>query len=470
MAELTLYDEIPYESFPHPACHPDQLATVAFLHGLSPPSPADCRMLELGCGSGENLLGIAYALRGSRLVGIDLARTPIERARDTAAALDLANIEFRVTDVRDLASRGLGEFDFVVAHGLYSWVDHDTRDAVLAACEQHLAPNGIAYVSFNTHPGGHFRRGLRELAFWYARGTSDRAAVASRARELFTGLVELRRDSDAWGALLHSELPDLSIAPTSFLTHDLLGDDWEPVWFADFAAAAARHGLQYVGEGSFHRVSGPWEPQVEEGLRRLADGDRVAYEQIVDFMVWRRFRDSLLCRSGPAVRDRVDLNRLTDLHFRPAGPLGGLAGEPDAILVALAEHAPHAVSFAALRSVLGAETMELAGSLLDGARRGGITMHLRRPALGGASGERPQISALARLEAATDRRYCTTLLGGVVKLEGPVIRSLIGLADGLRDREQIRLDLAAAGAPLLEPEQFDTALRELAAMALIESS
>jgi hypothetical protein len=113
--------------------------------------------------------------------------------------------------------------------------------------------------------------------------------------------------------------------------------------------------------------------------------------------------------------------------------------------------------------------MELAGALLDGTRRGRITMHLRRPALGDADGERPRISALARLEAASDRRYCTTLLGGVVKLEGPVIRSLLALADGRRDHEQIRLDLAAAGAPLLEPEQFETALRELAAMGLIES-
>ena len=468
---LTVYDEIPYEGFPHPGCHPDQLATVAFLHGLDPPSPERCRVLELGCGSGENLLGVAYALRESRLVGVDLAPTPIERACATAAALGLENIEFQVGDLRDLAGgSGLGEFDYVVAHGVYSWVDHETRDAVLAACERHLGPQGIAYVSFNTHPGGHFRRALRELAFWYARDAGDRTAVAGRARELFARLRDLRQDSDAWGALLHSELPDLSTASTDFLIHDLLGDHWEPVWFADFAAAAARHGMQYVGEASFHRVSGPWEPHVEEGLQQLTGGDRVAYEQIVDFMVWRRFRDSLLCRTTQAVTDRLDLDRLTELHFRLAGPLGGLDCEPDAILIALAARAPRAVPFAELRSELGAGAAELAGALLDRARRGYLTMHLRPPELARAEGQRPRISALARLEAATGRRYCTTLLGGLVKLDGPVIRVLLGLADGSRDHDQIRHDLAAAGAPLLEPEQFESALREVAAMGLIESS
>lgn len=467
---LTVYDEVPYEGFPHPASHPDQLATVAFLHGLDPPWPAWCRVLELGCGSGENLLGVAYALRESRLTGVDLAPTAIEKACATTTALGLDNIEFRVGDVGDLAQGGLGEFDYVVAHGLYSWVDHDTKDAVLAACERHLAPQGIAYVSYNTHPGGHFRRALRELAFWYARDAGDRAAVAGRARELFARMSDLRRDSDAWGALLHSELPDLSTASTDFLVHDLLGDHWEPVWFADFAAAAARHGMRYVGEASLHRVSGPWEPDVEEGLQQLSDGDRVAYEQIVDFMVWRRFRDSLLCRTGRAVEDRIDLERLTELHFRLAGPLGGLDCEPDAILIALAGRAPRAVPFAELRSQLGAGAGELAAALLDRARRGYLTMHLRPPELGRADVIRPRISALARLEAATGRRFCTTLLGGLVKLDGPVIRVLLGLADGNRDHDQIRHDLAAAGAPLLEPEQFESALREVAAMGLIESS
>lgn len=467
-AHLTSYDAVPYASFPHAPSHPDQLATVAFLHGLDPPCPRRCRMLELGCGSGANLIGIAYGLPQATLVGVDLAPTAIARARAAAQAVGLDNVELHVGDVRGLPDAVNGEFDYIVAHGLYTWVDHPTREALLAACGQHLAPDGVAFISFNTHPGGHFRRAVRELAFWYAGEPDDPEELASRARELFAKLTELRGDTDAWGALLASELPPLATAATDHLVHDLLGESWEPVWFAQFTAAASEYGLQYIGEASWHRVSGPWDPHVEEGLRQLSGGNRIAYEQIVDFMVWRRFRDSLLCRAGPAVDASIALDRLTQLRFRPAGPLGGLGAESNRLLVALAARTPPAVAFERLQADLGVETTELAGALFEGVRRGHVTMHLDPPELGRADVERPRISALARLQA-RDQKYCTTLLGGLVELDGAVIRTLVGLADGTRDHEQLRADLAATGAARLEPHQFEDAMRTLGAMALIES-
>jgi SAM-dependent methyltransferase len=464
---LTIYDDVPYSGFSHAASHPDQISTVAFLHGLDPPSPVSCRVLELGCGSGESLIGIGYALPSTSLVGIDLAATAIASARSAARALGLANVDFQVGNLRDLDRASLGEFDYVVAHGVYTWVDQETRDALLSVCDRHLAPDGLAYISFNTHPGGHFRRALRELAVWYAGDAGEPTEIARRGRELFGTLSGLRSDADAWGALLASELPSLARASTDFLVHDLLSEHWEPVWFAEFAGAATRHDLQYVGEASFHRVSGPWEPDVEEGLRRLSGGNRVAYEQIVDFLVWRRFRDSILCRANQTVADTIDRGRMTRLRFRPAGPLGGLGVEPDALLNALAGLAPPPVAFDRVQAELSVGTTDLADALFDAVRRGRVTMHLDPPPLGAADADRPRVSALARLQAPNER-YCTTLLGGVVELEGPVIRALLELADGSRDRDQLRADLAARGGPLLEPEQLEAILRSLAWMALVE--
>ena len=468
MPQLTLYDAVPYVSFAHAPSHPDQISTVAFLHGLHSPSPARCRMLELGCGTGENLIGVAYGLSESTAVGIDLAPTAIVRARETAEALKLNNVEFHLGDVRELGDARLGEFDYVVAHGLYSWVDHATRDALLTTCRRHLAADGIAYISFNTHPGGHFRRAVRELALWHARDARDAVELAERARELFGKLSEIRADADAWGALVASELPALSAASVDHLVHDLLGEHWEPVWFAQFASDASEHGLAYVGEASFHRVSGPWEPHVEDGLQELSRGDRIAYEQIVDFMVWRRFRDSLLCRTGRTVGTAIDIDRLAELRFRLSGPIGGLGREGDPLLSALAARTPSAVGFRSLQTDLSIGARELAGALFDAVRRGRVTMHRDPPALGRADVERPRISALARLQA-PDHKYVTTLLGGVVELDGPVIRALLILADGSRDRDGLRADLAEAGGPLLEPPQLEAALSNLAAMALIES-
>jgi SAM-dependent methyltransferase len=467
MPQQTLYDEIPYTSFPHSPSHPDQLATVAFLHGLDPPSVADCRVLELGCGTGTNLLGMAYGLPRARLIGLDLARSAIEQARSEVQALALSNVEFDVVDVRDVSARRLGEFDYVIAHGLYAWIDHAAREALMATCASHLAPDGIAYVSFNTHPGGHFRRSLRELALWHARNCADPTERARRSRELFASLRSLRDESDPWGALLAAELPELSVAPTDHLVHDLLNDDWEPVWFADFADSAQRAGLQYVGEASLHRVTGPWEPEVEQELWRLAEGDRIAYQQLVDFMVWRRFRDSLVCHAGRDVSDHIDHNRLRALRFRPSGPLGEQDVQTGEILPTLAAHAPKPVAFEQLRAEIGADPDRLGDALLDLARHNRVTMHLEPPALGDAGVAHPRVTALARRQA-IDRDFCTTLFGGIVRLDGSVIRTLLTLTDGSRDRDQIRDEIARSSGTSLAPSQLDAALHDLAAMGLLE--
>ena len=467
MSQQLLYDEIPYTSFPHSPSHPDQLATIAHLYGLDPPAIAGCRVLEVGCGTGANLLGMAYGLPNARLVGIDLAHGPIERACDDAGALRLRNVEFHVGDVRDASAGGLGEFDYVIAHGLYAWIDQPAREALMATCAAHLAPDGIAYLSFNTHPGGHFRRSLRELALWHSRDYRDPEQRAQRARELFSSLRSLRGESDPWGALLAAELPELSVAPTDHLVHDLLNADWEPVWFADFAGAAQRNGLQYVGEASFHRVTGPWEPEVEAELWRLAEGDRVAYQQLVDFMVWRRFRDSLLCHAGRAVSDHFDLRRLQALRFRPSGPLAEEDARPNGIRPTLAAHSPQPVPFEQLRTELSADPGRLAEALLDLARRGRVSMHLKPPALGDAGVARPRVTSLARMQA-IDGDFCTTLFGGIVRLDGSVIRTLLRLTDGSRDRDQIRADIARTSGTALAPQQLDAALHDLAAMGLLD--
>jgi SAM-dependent methyltransferase len=467
MSQQALYDEIPYSSFPHSLSHPEQLATVAFLHGLDPPPLAGCRVLEIGCGAGANLLGMACGLPGARLLGIDLAPGAIEQARSEVHALGLESVEFRVADVRDASTKRLGEFDYVIAHGLYAWIDEPARQALLATCAANLAPDGIAYVSFNAHPGGHFRRSLRELALWHARDYEDPTERAKRARELFASLRSLRDKSDAWGALLAAELPDLSVASTDQLVHDLLNEDWEPVWFADFAGAAKRNGLQYVGEASFHRLPAPWEPEVEKELWRLAEGGRIAYQQLVDFMVWRRFHASLLCHAGRDVTHDLNRSRLRSLRFRPSGPVVEQDAPSNEILPTLAAHSPQPVAFEQLRTELGADPESLVDALLDLARRGRVTVHLEPPAIGDANVAQPRVTALARRQA-IDGDFCTTLFGGIVRLDGSVIRTLLTLTDGTRDRDQIRAELARTSGTELAPQQLEAALHDLAAMGVLE--
>ena len=87
------YDQVLYPSISFPQTHPARLATVAFLRGMRPAPIDRCRVLELGCGAGRNLLPMAFYLPDSEFVGLDLARQPI--AFGQAFAADLGSAEYR---------------------------------------------------------------------------------------------------------------------------------------------------------------------------------------------------------------------------------------------------------------------------------------------------------------------------------------------------------------------------------------
>ena len=145
-AELTPYDEVAYPTFPISFTHPDRLATVATHFGMRPAPVERCRVLELGCSNGANLLSMAVTLPESEFVGVDSAGIPIARGKAMVEALGLKNIALRHLDLLEMAP-DYGKFDYIIVHGIYSWVPSAVRDQILAICKASMQPQGIAYVS-----------------------------------------------------------------------------------------------------------------------------------------------------------------------------------------------------------------------------------------------------------------------------------------------------------------------------------
>src|SRR3954454_18133860 len=480
-----VYDDVPYSNYPYAQTHPDRLATVAILHGLEPPDPFQARVLELGCGAGGNLLAMAAATPGVRAVGVDLAHEPIEAGRAAAAAIGLGNVELRQGDVRALTDGSLGEFDYVVAHGLYAWVPPDAREAVLGTIAASLAPDGVAYVSYNAHPGGYFRQMLRDVGLWHARGIDDQLERARKAQELYKFLNEQRAtDADTYGALLEREVPPLADGPLYRLVHDDLSDAWEPLWFGEFAARAAAHGMMFVGEADLSGLRSELLPAgVEEEVWALAGGDPggvgggggawaggagVAFETYSDLLTARHFRQSVLCRAGAPVTPEPAPERAQRLHWaaRPnAEPLEvGLVADAFAVLD---RERPHAVGFAALREELGADARELGAALLDGFRRERLIPHAGPLRAARDPGERPVASPLARWQAEHGPDL-TSLAYTTVRMEEPAARALVALLDGTRDRAAIRAALHERTGMELSDSDLASNLAELARLFLLE--
>jgi SAM-dependent methyltransferase len=466
----TIYDDVRYSNFPYAQTHPDRLATVATLHGLDPPDPFHGRVLEVGCGAGGNLMAMVAATPELRAVGVDRAPGPIAEGQAAAAAIGLKSLTLRQCDVRDLIDGRLGEFDYVVAHGVYGWMPPDASDALMATVAASLAPAGIAYVSYNVHPGGYFRRMLRDAGLWHARGITTPLERAEKARELYRFLEQRRATpDDPYGALLESELPPLANGPLYRLVHDELGEFWHPVWFTEFAAHAARHGLDYVGEADLSDLRSPMLPEdVEPEVQRLADGDRIAYETYADLLTARHFRQSVLCRAGYEVTVSSAPERTTRLHWaaRPN------ADAPEAGLLAAAfsrldRERPRAVPFGELCAGLEADPSALGDALLDGVRRECLIPHAGPLRTATQPGPRPVASPLARWQAAQGTDL-TSLAYTTVRMENPAACRLIMLLDGTRDRDAIRAALSEDVGVELSAEDLDANLTELTRLFLLE--
>ena len=166
------YEVVPYKGRPAGESHPDTLATIATLFGLKPSSVPQARVLEIGCASGENLVPMAAELPEGRFLGIDSSERQVAEGRATIEAAGLGNVELRRMDLRD-AGPELGTFDYIVCHGVFSWVTPEVQRGILSLIAATLAPAGLAYVSYNTYPGWHMRGIVRDAMLFHIDGDVD---------------------------------------------------------------------------------------------------------------------------------------------------------------------------------------------------------------------------------------------------------------------------------------------------------
>jgi len=472
------YDEVLYPGYPYAQTHPDRLATLGTLFGMNPAPVDRCRVLEIGCGNGANLIPMAHGLPGSEFVGFDLAARPIEKGREMIAALGLTNITLSRMDIM-AATADLGSFDYIIAHGIYSWVAPEIRDKIMAICAAHLTPRGIAYISYNAYPGGHLRDMGREMMLFHTRGITEPDQKVRQACALLHFITESRPERNAYRGLLHDMLEGItarvsSHGPAPFY-HDALEEFNEPMYFWRFMEHAERHGLQFLAEANFSSMKDDiFSPEVNELLRGFS-GDIVAKEQYLDFLNGRQFRQTLLCRADvPLDRSEGVLERVPQLRAassakpEPAEVTSDLLSAEEfrgprretvktshplakAALLHLGELWPQSVSFeellAAARARVGSRGNEeessastLAKILWGGYCTGLVELHAQVPRLAVKVSERPEASSVARLQSQSQPTV-TNLCHQRVLIDGVIAQRLLVLLDGTRDRDALLEEL-----------------------------
>ena len=302
---MTLYDEVLYPSFPIYYTHPNRLSTIATLMGMKPAPVDQCRVLEIGCFDGINLASMAVSLPHSEFVGVDLASTAIARGCAMAKDLGLENLILRHADVMEMAV-DYGVFDYIIVHGVYAWVPPAVARRIMAICKGSLAPQGVAYVSYNTLPGCHVRLMIREMMQFHNRDFHDPQQQMQQGLNLLKVLSSsLQNENEFYPQFLKGEFERLSQRSLEALYHDELSEVFSPIYFHQFMEQAQEQNLQFLGEADFFdMMPRGLTPKAVEILDRIG-GDIVLREQYLDFMRGRLFRKTLLCHPDIAVNHNV---------------------------------------------------------------------------------------------------------------------------------------------------------------------
>jgi methyltransferase-like protein/SAM-dependent methyltransferase len=325
----TSYDSVPYDVASYGQTHIAHLHMIGRLLGMEPPDFRRARVLELGCAAGGNILPMADQYRASDFTGIDLSPVQIRQGRELIAELKLSNISLRAESIVDFPVSA-GKFDYIICHGTYSWVPPEVRPKILEITQRHLAPNGLAVISYNTLPGWAAVRGLRDIMNYHVAPLRTPEEKITQARALLQLILDAQLDrTTAYAAVVDHELKIINSASDQYLFHEHLEDYNQPFYFHEFVAQANHHQLDYLCDTDLAISQlGNYAPTVGQFFATTADPVRL--EQYLDFVNNRRFRSSVVMQHGLAAKrafrvERVEefwlLSKVQPGRVPPDGPL-----------------------------------------------------------------------------------------------------------------------------------------------------
>jgi SAM-dependent methyltransferase len=471
----TAYDEVRYPPIAFPQTHPAALETLAFLHGVEPARADGCRVLELGCGSGANLIPMAHQYPRSTFMGLDLSAEAIAEGTRIIGSLGMTNVVLRHCNIMDVGPE-IGTFDYIIAHGVYSWVPEQVREKMMAMFSENLAPQGLAYVSYNCLPYGHLRRLARDLMRFHTRDIHEPKQRIDQARKVLQFVAEATEDTSLYGAVLRHLSHRTNQVPDAVLYHDDLDEGFTAFLFSDVMETAARHGLQFLAEAaSSPEFLGHLAP-MNAFIERFPDDQIVAREQYMDFFLGRGFRETVLCHADLRLERTIDPSRIGNLFAASnttpdGGPIDPAASGAvqfrtgsgatisvdhelcKAAFLHLGEIWPQAEHFDRLVDVAATRLGRDADDPRTGQEKDGLAAVLgkaftarsvvlrRTPApMTLEIADRPEASALARWQAAQGLPVIN-LMHWTISLDDEIVRAFLQLLDGTRTVNQLGEDL-----------------------------
>ena len=465
----------------HFQAHIERMALSARVFGMETIPLENARVLELGCGDGSNIVNMALHFPNAEFVGIDGSTVHIERGRKMLNYAGAINVTLEAMDIRHVQEQ-FGFFDYIICHGVFSWVPEDVREHILRICRELMTPLGIGYISYNAYPGWKQYEMLREMMDFHVVRQEDQKEQILQARALIRFLSAHIRDTDKdpYGKFIASKEDFILGLSDEYLYHEYLEAYNQPYWFYEFIKLLNKNTLQYLGDADFiSMLSLHWPNETKEILHKISS-TQYELEQYMDMLRGRRFRCTLFVHYAREVTREIEPNVFKDFYYsykacdkwssldatkEAKKPLETEQTSEEVIakLLNSVEHSkieksiqiaifqylhkmwPKRIHFTELRDIAAitkgeslsdTEVLGIAELLQTFYLMSNIDVHLFSPSVANNIPERPQLNGVARYQTTYQRAFCTPL-HHMLMVRDEWAQEMVKLMDGTRTVDEI---------------------------------
>ena len=309
------YDDAPYKSKTFYYTQPGRQQMVLKLLGFKTPDLKNARVLEIGCSFGGNIIPFALENPKAEVIGIDLSSVQIEEGNRIIENLGLENIRLIHQNVLDFDEK-LGKFDYIICHGVFSWVNEEVQRGILNVIKNHLSENGSAILSYNTYPGWKNLEVARDVMLFRDEMLKNRGEQIneSNAVKYGRGAIEFLSQFSILNEKIKDGITGIKEKDDYYILHEYFEENNQPLYLYNFNKMLLEYKLIHVVDSDLMKTFPNISNEIEEKLTAECGNDNVAKEQYYDFLLDRQFRISIVTHE--ANKEKINISkdvRITDL-------------------------------------------------------------------------------------------------------------------------------------------------------------